>query len=99
MRVYAHNKLHKTVAKVNVESTNSVLTTRQTWRLKHKLCGVKGCECGGIDFFSTDIKGKDRVTASKHTNIDGSVCFQLEGRQSEGGFLNDFDLSDFDLTC
>lgn len=92
MRVYAHNKLHNTWARVNVEGTDSILTTRQTWRLKFKLCGIADCKCGKIDFFSTDLEGKERLVASEHQNIDGSECIQLEGKQSEGGFLEDFDL-------
>ena len=48
MLITLRNDFHNTEAVVRVPDWPAVLSKSQEYRLEKKLCGVKGCCCGGI---------------------------------------------------
>lgn len=64
------NDFHNTEARIRVKSLDygpdGEITARQLRRAKAKLCGVRGCTCGGI-------RGHQRGPQGQRLRIDNTV--------------------------
>ncbi|HOQ98172.1 MAG TPA: hypothetical protein PLJ35_05075 [Anaerolineae bacterium] len=81
MRVTLRNDFHNSESTVVVPALPAVLTSSQTRKVRRELCGVSGCECGGVR--GPQSHNGHRLDVEPTNGVDGMMRWRVAYRYPE----------------